>query len=287
MLSSARADPAARESYAKIPSQMHRTLKSLVELQQQDIRLLELRAALAAFSGRFAALDARVAAARGELEKAQAAQTQARKDRKKFELDVEQGKERLRKFKDQSSQVKTNEAYKALLHEIEMAEQEISRVEDRLLEEMVSAEEYDRQGKSATAALAETEGAVRAERETAERERTTLQQETAEHEAGRAAAVAQIPEDEMDHYTRIAARHGGVAVAQVRDLGNDQMCGMCGVRILPHVFEDIRRMEGDELFHCETCTRIFYYVEPPALKPAASPDIANASAAAVSPTNQP
>lgn len=277
-----------REPCAKIQSQMHSTLKSLVELQQQDIRLLELRAQLAAFSGRFTELDARLAAARGDLEKAQAAQAQARKDRKKFELDVEQGKDRLRKFKDQSSQVKTNEAYKALLHEIEMAEQEISRVEDRLLEEMVSAEEYDRQVKSATATLAETEAAVRGERETAEQERAALLQEVTEHEIRRAAAVAEIPEDEMDHYTRIAARHGGIALARVRDLGNDQMCGMCGVRILPHVFEDIRRMEGDELFHCETCTRIFYYVEPPpAPNSSGAPDAANASGDGASPTNQP
>jgi predicted nucleic acid-binding Zn-ribbon protein len=266
---------------------MHRTLKSLIELQQQDIRLLELRTELAAFSGRFAELDARLAAARGGLEKAQAAQAQARKDRKKFELDVEQGKDHLRKFKDQSSQVKTNEAYKALLHEIEMAEQEIAGCEDRLLEEMVSAEEYDRQVKSATAALAETEAAVRTERETAEGKRAALQRETDEHEARRAAAVAEIPEDEMDHYTRIAARHGGIAVAQVRDLGRDQMCGMCGVRILPHVFEDIRRMEGDDLFHCETCTRIFYYVEPPpAPNPSAASNAASAAGNSAPSTNQ-
>jgi uncharacterized protein len=245
-------------------SLMHPTLKSLVELQEEDVRLLELRAQLAKFPKRLAEMDAQLAAARGEVEKTKTAQLAAVKGRKKFELDAEQCKERIRKFKDQSSQVKTNEAYKALLHEIEMAEQDLARSEDKLLEEMVAAEEFDRQIKIAERTQKETETVVRAEREVAEREWAALQMQTDERETHRKALVAACSEDKLDHYIRIAKRHGGIALAQVREQGNDQACAMCGVRILPHVFEDIRKMETEELIHCETCTRILYYIAPAA-----------------------
>jgi hypothetical protein len=32
--------------------------------------------------------------------------------------------------------------------------------------------------------------------------------------------------------------------------------------VRPHVFQEMRRATGEELFHCETCTRILYYIEP-------------------------
>jgi predicted nucleic acid-binding Zn-ribbon protein len=257
---------------------MHALLKSLIELQEQDSQLLVLRAQLAEFPRLFAAMDERLATARGNVEGAKAAQIAANKERRKFELDAEQCKDRIAKYKGQSSAVKTNEAYRALQHEIEMAERDLALSEDRLLAEMVAAEEYDRQIKTAQSALAETETAVRAQRAVAEREQAEEEKEAAKHEAQRKLIAARIPEDILDHYTRLGRRHRGVALAQVRERGNEQSCAMCGVLILPHLFEQIRQSESDELFHCETCTRILYYIyyiEPP---PAAGPQSATETA---------
>src|SRR5580700_4819181 len=102
-------------------------LQDLLELQSVDVRLNEVRARLAAFPKKITDLDARVAAAKTELEQSKAAQLATIKDRKKYELDVEQHKERVRKYRDQTAQVKTNEAYKALQHEVQMAEKRLRR----------------------------------------------------------------------------------------------------------------------------------------------------------------
>jgi predicted nucleic acid-binding Zn-ribbon protein len=262
---------------------MHALLKSLIELQEQDSELLVLRAQLAEFPHRIAAMDERLASARASVEKAKAAQHAANKERKKFELDAEQCKDRIAKYKGQSAAVKTNEAYRALQHEIEMAEHDLAGAEDCLLAEMVAAEEYDRQIKSAQAALAETEAAVRAERDIAEGKLAAMEKDAAEHEARRKLIAARIPEDILDHYTRLGHRHHGVALARVRDRGNEQSCGMCGVLILPHLFEQIRQSESDELFHCETCTRILYYLEPPPAAAGASQAASGATSAMETP----
>ncbi len=241
-------------------------LKELLELQDVDTRLNAVRARLATFPKRLAELQVRVDASRGALNQSKESHSSTLKDRKRYELDVEQWKEKVRKYKDQAYQVKTNEAYKALQHEVEMAEAEIAKAEDRLLEQMVSGEQYDGQVKAAEKTFKQIEERVGAERAEVEAEKSVAQKELAELEAERAKVVKAIPEDLLDHYQRIAKKHGGIAVAEVRG----EACSACGARIRPHVFQILRREDTSDLYHCELCTRILYYVEPPAEPQAAA-----------------
>ena len=236
---------------------MHPHLKYLIELQAVDLRLIEIRERLSRFPKRLAELEARVTAARLQITTAKEALTGSLKDRKTYEMDVEQWKERAKKYRNQSAEVKTNEAYKALLHEIQNAENEVAKAEDRLLERMVSGEEYDRQVKAAEAAVKAIEAAAGNERHSIQAEYNATQKELAAAEAVRAAAIAAVPEDLVDHYERIAKRHGGIALAEIRGEG----CGQCGVHIRPHVIQQLQRDSNDGFFHCETCTRILYYAD--------------------------
>lgn len=236
---------------------MHPQLKSLIQLQEVDLRLNAIRERLARFPKRLAEAEARVTAAKQQVASAKEALTTGQKERKTFELDVEQWKERAKKYRNQSAEVKTNEAYKALLHEIENAEAEVAKAEDRLLERMVSGEEYDRKVKAAEARLREVEGATTKDRQTIQSEYNATQKELAAAEAARAAAVAGVPEEMVSHYERIAKKHGGAALAEIRG----ESCGQCGVHIRPHVIQQLQRGDQQEFFHCETCTRILYYAD--------------------------
>ncbi|SRR5712692_350998 len=238
---------------------MHPDIKRLIELQAIDLRLNELRARLAGVPQRLAEIDARVESARKQLATAREALTNSLKDRKRYELDVEQWKEKARKYRDQSYEVKTNEAYKALQHEIQNAEAEMAQAEDRLLERMVAGEEYERQVKAAERALKDIEAAAQADRKVTETEQAAAQQELEKDLAGRAQALAGVSEDLVDHYQRIARKHNGVALAEVRD----ETCTLCRVRVRPHVYQELRREGSEEIFHCESCTRILYYIEQP------------------------
>jgi uncharacterized protein len=244
-----------------------------MQVQSVDLRLNDVRARLATFPKKLAELDARITAARGEVDHSKAAQLATIKDRKKYELDVEQWKEKVRKYKDQTSQIKTNEAYKALQHEVQMAEAEIAKAEDRLLEQMVASEEYDRRIKASEKALKEVEEIARGERAKVEAEKAASEKEFAELNAERERLAAEIPEDMRDHYERIAKKHNGVSLAEVRD----EKCTACGMRVRPHVFQEMRRANSEQMFHCETCTRILYYVEPAAGPAATSATQASAS----------
>jgi predicted nucleic acid-binding Zn-ribbon protein len=94
--------------------------------------------------------------------------------------------------------------------------------------------------------------------------------------AERERAIAEIPESMIDHYDRIMKKHDNLALAEIRD----EKCSACGMRMRPQVIQAIRRSTTDEMFHCETCTRILYYTEP-----TAAAAVANAQPAPAPPTS--
>jgi uncharacterized protein len=237
---------------------MHPDIKRLVELQAVDMRLAELRGRLNAYPQQLAEIEKRVAGARQQLASAKEALTTSLKDRKKFELDVEVWKEKARKYREQSFEIKTNEAYKALQHEIQHAEGEVAQAEDRLLERMVAGEEFERQVKAAERAIVDVERAAETDQQKIQAAQASLRKELEAKESERQQLIPGIAEDLFQDYERIAQRRHGIALAEVRD----EACSLCGVRVRPHVFQELRRDDCHEIFQCETCTRIFYYFEP-------------------------
>src|SRR5579863_487733 len=143
---------------------MHPSIPRLLDLQVIDQRIAALRAELDAFPKRVQEADLKLTGARNALVAAREANTHSLTERKKFELDVQQWKDRAKKYREQSGAVKTNEAYKALQHEITNAEAEVAKAEDRQLEIMKGGEDSERRVKSAETALKQAEQAIAAER---------------------------------------------------------------------------------------------------------------------------
>jgi uncharacterized protein len=254
---------------------MHPAILRLVEVQRVDLRIAALRAELDAFPKRIREIEAKLSAAQKEVSASREALTASLKARKALELDVEQWKDRARKYRDQSAAIKTNEAYRALLHEIANAEAEVAKAEDRVLDHMMAAEEIDRRVKAADTSLKEAQKVVEAERKQIEADRTVRTKDLEEALAEREAARAPVPEDLHDQYLRVAKRHHGVALVEAR---NEQCLG-CGMRVVPHIYQELRRAEDETIFLCETCGRILYLREPASAAPenAASPAVPAAS----------
>lgn len=238
---------------------MHPAIARLIELQEVDLRLAEVQAKLDFLPKRVMEAQKRVETAKQELAAAKTALTGSLKDRKTYEMDVQSWKEKVRKYKDQSSQVKSNDAYKALLHEIEMAEAEITKAEDRLLERMMAGEEFEVRVKDAEKTLREVEKGAEVDLAQLKAENDAARKQKAALDAERGQATGGVDADLLDNYHRIAKKHGGAALAEVVN----ERCGKCGVVVRPHVFQEMRRPENQEIYRCESCTRILYYVEPP------------------------
>jgi len=240
---------------------MHPAIPQLLELQRLDLRIGSLRAELETFPKRSKDADAMLSGAKAALAAAKDKHSHAQTERKKFELDVNQWRERARKYRDQSASVKTNEAYRALQHEIAHAEAEASAAEDRQLEQMMAVEETEREIKSAEAKLKEAEVSLAAERKNIEAQGAAKKSELDSNLAQREKIALLIPEELIEKYSRVAKRHHGVALAEAVN----EQCRGCGMRILPHTYQEVRRPENHEIIQCETCSRILYAAEPAAI----------------------
>ena len=255
-------------------------LKELLKVQTLDLKLAELAAQLARFPKRLQDADAEVEVARAALAKTKEAQTASLKERKKLELDVESGKEKVRKYKDQTAQVKTNEAYKTLLHEIETAEAEIRKAEDKVLEHMESSEIYDRDVKAGEKALAAADASSKTAKKQIESERDAATAQQTALRAERDEAAKAVPPRLYERYKLYAPRHHGIAVATL----DAETCSGCRVHLRPHIVQRLRRPENEEIVECESCGRMLFF-DGSSLPPA--PPAAPSARAAEEPEEQP
>src|SRR5215467_12927431 len=162
---------ARRRSHAKIAGEMSPEIEHLISLQRTDREIQRLKAEIAELPKRVAAIEQKLAGTKAALERARASVKADDAARKKYETAIQDLRGKISKYRDQSLEVKTNEQYKALMHEIQFAEKEIGANEDKILELMVNAETREKEVKAAEAELKEETAEIEQEKEQA-RQRT-------------------------------------------------------------------------------------------------------------------
>src|SRR6202045_518637 len=148
-------------------------IEKLLELQVADKEIRRLQDEVAALPKRVAVIEQKLAGTKAQLEKAQSAAKGDETNRKKFESAIKDLQAKISKYRDQSLDVKTNEQYKALLHEIQFAEQDIKSNEDKILELMLNGEAREKDVKAAELEL-------KAETAEIEKEKVEARQRTLE-----------------------------------------------------------------------------------------------------------
>src|SRR5213082_220407 len=248
---------------------MHPAIPHLIELQRVDHQIALLRSELESLPKRLREADTKLTGARAEVAAAKEALTKINSERKKFEFEGQEWKDRARKYRDQSGAVKTNEAYRALQHEIANAEAELGKAEDRQLEVMMAGEELERRVKIVESRLKEAEQAVAAERKEIQAQGAEKKKRLEVVTAEREKIIAPVPGDLRELYERIAKRHNGTAMAEARD----GQCRGCGMRVLPHILQELRTETNEQVYRCESCGLILYTLEP---IPIANPAVGSA-----------
>ncbi len=128
-------------------------LKNLLDLQIADREIARLNDEIAALPKRVAAIEDQLAGTKAVLERATTAVKADEAARRKYETAIQDLRQKISKYRDQMLEVKTNEQYKALQHEVNFAEKDISANEDKILELMINADARDKEVKAAEADL--------------------------------------------------------------------------------------------------------------------------------------
>jgi uncharacterized protein len=232
-------------------------LQNLIELQQVDSHIAALRAEVAALPRHVAEIEAKLAGSKAKLEATVAAGKADETARRKHESDIQDQQQKISKYRDQSLHVKTNDEYRALMHEIQFAEAAIAKLEDKILEIMVAADTRKESLKKAEAQLKADTAENDREKEDARQRTAADETELAELTAKRNALRAGISENVLYHYDHVL-KSRGTGLAAVYE---NQMCSACSVLLRPQVFQEV--MSNEQFLTCDYCKRILYYVPPP------------------------
>jgi uncharacterized protein len=177
-----------------------------------------------------------------------------RREQKKREDEVALLEERWQELDKTlySGSITSPKELQALQEEQGVIRKRQSRLEDEVLEHMEQAEPLDAEVEQRTAerdaaterlqaamvALAEAESQVAAELATVEGERQQL--------------ATGIPAELLAEYDRIRSNSGGIGAARLQGA----TCLGCNLGLPAVVVDRIRKMDSDEVVHCEECGRI-------------------------------
>ena len=235
---------------------MHPDVGLVRELQELDRRITELTREINYLPKHIADIESRLDSHRKKLEADRAALLANQKERKRLEDDVRVWEQKVSKLRDQMSEAKTNEQYWAFQHEIEFVQTEIRKIEDRILDRMGEAETLDQNVTTAEAALKQEAAEVEGEKRQAQQRTVADRAELAVAQTRRATLAQSINAKTLTMYERLRPSRGGVAVAAARD----GRCLACNVVLRLAYYQLVRT--SDEVYTCEACGRILYYVPP-------------------------
>ncbi|MEK6631051.1 MAG: C4-type zinc ribbon domain-containing protein, partial [Acidobacteriota bacterium] len=202
--------------------------------------------------------DAKLAAARQAFENERQLLTANQAARRDIEKDLAAQQARLSKFRSQLMDVKTNREYQAMQKEIEVAQHEVRKFEDRLLERMLEHDEVEGHLKAAERALTAEQAVIEEERRGLAAQLAEAQASLVRVAAERETVAARISPPVAAIFERVMKSRRISAVAPLQD----GRCSACQVRVRPQVYNELRRNEI--VFQCESCQRILYHPGPPA-----------------------
>jgi uncharacterized protein len=233
--------------------EMHPDLEKLIQLQEAELQIKDYTDRIELLPKHLAELEQKLSTTTHSLGSCQDRLSKLTLEKRRFETLIQDIEQKNSKYREQMLDVKTNEQYKALLHEIEFNREQIRKTEDDILTKMEEEERLRKEIHQLEQQLRSEKESVNAEKKAAEVEVGRDRQILEELRARRQSLIQNLTPGLFETYTRIASFRKGVAIARARG----DSCEACHVRIRPHVLSQI--MSGETILTCDSCDRILYW----------------------------
>jgi len=229
---------------------MAHPLEALLALQEKDRKILKFQREIRDIPSRKAEVETQLEHAKVRLVVAREAQMKVESDLKQLGMEGDAHREKISKYKNQQMEAKTNEQYRALLHEIADEGTAVTELEDREILLMESLETSKKDLVEREADLVEEEEGIREEQEMLLERLTEIQENVDRLAADRERMVANINPSLVLKYERLLANKGDFAVVKVEN----SHCKGCNMRLPPQVVNDA--LNPAKLVICNYCGRM-------------------------------
>jgi predicted nucleic acid-binding Zn-ribbon protein len=228
-------------------------IEKLLIVQDRDIALQKIEQELARIPQERAAIEKQISTEEANIEAAGRALKEKEVQRHELDTEVKAKENAIAKFRTQQLEVKKNDEYRALTHQIEQGEKEISELEEREIELML---EIDSTREAFEAEKANIEERILNEKKQIEQLSEREENLKASINAAKTAvesARADAEESFLEHYDRVkklSKRPPYVVPIEAHK------CGGCHLRVSNEVSREAMN-PGDPTF-CDQCARMVY-----------------------------
>ena len=229
------------------------SIVKLLELQERDSRRLTLEQQLKNVPREVAAVEARIGAEKAAIEAAKAEWHGLESKKKLLEVDIKDAEGKVAKYRTQQLEVRKNDEYKALTHEIETTETVIGGFEEEELKVMFLIDEAKKRFAAAEAELKKNIAGHEAKIRSLREREQQLQGELKAAQEAVAATRPEVPEPQLRIYDRVAIKPGHPVCVTV----NGGKCGGCHLKVPTHI--EVMAKTGSEIATCDQCGRIVYW----------------------------
>ncbi len=233
---------------------MTETLRKLLELQALDTELYTLGQQMQRVPQELRKEQAEYERVVQELRKEEQARQHMDDERARQEHSLASSAERIKQLKAKQGQIKKNQEYQALTHEIQLAE-------DSNAKHHVALERVVEQRQEMDAAVAQRHSAVEERKKLfmtragkAKQEIAALQECVRKCRVLRKDVARTINADALALYEKLLKTRAPLVLAPVNV--DVKVCTGCNIQLTEQVIADI--MCSDRLVMCETCARILY-----------------------------
>jgi len=228
-------------------------LEKLYALQQLDDKIRELELFLKQVPETIKELEEERDGKASIIENTKEKLKENVKAREKIEKEILGVKEKIKKYREQMNKATTNKEYQGFMAEIKFEEDNISKLEEKVIEKMLesdeimneireSEEEFEKISEEYNKKITDLKGSLEYNK-----------MKLAEVSKEKLAVRGNIPSRLLGSYDNLARKKMGKAVSLVES----EFCSVCNVKIRPQQFNEL--ISSKKMFTCESCGRILFY----------------------------
>jgi len=230
---------------------MKQWIEDLLKLQEVDMRIRRLTTRLDMIPTEISRIESELENDEEELKKASEDGKSTEMEIKSVESDIASLNNEIEKLRQQSSMIRKNDEYKAMLAEIDGVKKKISDLETRELELMDKIDGFKMGWEEKKRSVADRAESLKTEKTELLELEADLKKEIESLNAKRAPRLDPIDDSLLSLYTKLLNRGSGEPVVKV----HHGSCGNCHLRLTPQTVNSVRKAEKT---FCENCGHILY-----------------------------